>query len=44
MSRGFDKKDAMKLMVKAKFNNIICSIDDEALRNEVLDEIDLRLS
>ena len=43
MSRGFDKKAALKLAVKAKFNEIIQGIHDEALKNEVLYEIDERL-
>lgn len=43
MSRGFDKKEAMKLLIKARFNNIINSIENESLRNRVLYEIDLRL-
>lgn len=44
MSRGFDKKAAMKLAVKARFNEIIQKILDEALKNEVLYEIDERLN
>ena len=44
MSRGFDKKAAMKLAVKARFNEIIQKIHDEALKNEVLYEIDERLN
>lgn len=44
MSRGFDRKEAMKLMVKARFNSIIDSIKDEKIRNRVLYEIDLRLN
>ena len=43
MSRGFDKKAAMKLAVKARFNEIIQKIHDESLKNEVLYEIDERL-
>ena len=43
MSRGFSLKEAMKLMVKAKFNSILESIDSEELRNEILYEIDKRL-
>lgn len=44
MSRGFDKKEAMKLLIKARFNNIINGIEDEKIRNRVLYEIDLRLN
>ena len=43
MSRGFSLKEAMKLMVKAKFNKILESIESEELRNEILYEIDKRL-
>lgn len=43
MSRGFSKKEAMKLMVKAKFNKIVEGIKDEALKQEILVEIDRRL-
>ncbi len=40
MSRGFEQKEAMKLMVKAKFNTIIESIKNEELKNEINDKID----
>ena len=43
MSRGFEYKEAMKLMVRAKFNKIIDNIKDEELREEILEEIDKRL-
>lgn len=43
MSRGFDKAQAMKLIVRARFNEIIEKIEDENVRKEVLEEIDLRL-
>lgn len=43
MSRGFEYKDAMKLMVRAKFNKILENIKDEELREEILEEIDKRL-
>ena len=43
MSRGFEKKDAMKLMVRARFNKIINKIKDEKLRKQILEEIDERL-
>ena len=43
-SRGFDKSDAMKLMVRARFNKIIEKIKNEEIKCEILDEIDLRLS
>lgn len=43
MSRGFDKKSAMKLIVRAKFNKIIEKIDDENIKNEIIDEMNKRL-
>lgn len=43
MSRGFEVKDAMKLLVRAKFNTIIETISDEAIKNRILFEIDARL-
>ena len=43
MSRGISEKEAMKLIVKAKFNNIINNINDEELRQIILDEIDKRI-
>ena len=43
MSRGFDEKEAMKLLVRAKFNNIIQNIKNQELRDEILEEIDNRL-
>ncbi|MBQ9280094.1 MAG: SufD family Fe-S cluster assembly protein [Clostridia bacterium] len=43
MSRGFSFKEAMKLVVRARFNNIISEIEDEKLRDEILEEIDIRL-
>lgn len=43
MSRGFTLKQALKLMVRAKFNNILSSIKIDELKEQVLDEIDKRL-
>lgn len=43
MSRGFELKEAMKLMVRARFNKILKNIKDEELREEILKEIDIRL-
>lgn len=43
-SRGFSKIDAMKLMVRAKFNNIIEKIENAELKEEILNEIDARLN
>lgn len=44
MSRGFSKTNAMKLIVRAKFNKILEKIEDEELKNEILNEIDKRLN
>lgn len=43
MSRGFDYKQAIKLIVRANFNEIIEKIVDENTKNEVINEIDRRL-
>ena len=43
MTRGFELKEAMKLMVRAKFNKILENIKNEELKNEILQEIDKRL-
>lgn len=44
MSRGFSEKQAMKLIVRAKFNKIIEQIQDETVKNEILYEIENRLN
>lgn len=43
MSRGFELKEAMKLMVRARFNQTLEKIENEKLREEILQEIDKRL-
>ena len=43
MSRGFSEKDAMKLLVRAKFNSIIETIKDKGIKEFILKEIDERL-
>lgn len=43
MSRGFELKEAMKLMVRARFNQILEKIENKELREEILQEIDKRL-
>ncbi len=43
MSRGFSYKEAMKLIVRARFNKIIEQIDNEKLRNEILQEMNEKL-
>ena len=44
MSRGFTLKEAMKLMVRAKFNSILNNIKNEELKDEIIEQIDLRLN
>ena len=43
MSRGFKQKEALKLLVRAKFNKILEEIKNEDLTNEILDQIDKRI-
>ncbi len=43
MSRGFELKEAMKLMVRARFNQILEKIENDELREGILQEIDKRL-
>lgn len=44
MSRGFEKKEAMKLMVRAKFNKIIETIKNETLKEQIINEMNERLN
>ena len=43
MSRGFELKEAMKLMVRAKFNKILENVQNEELKEMLLKEIDKKL-
>lgn len=43
MSRGFSVKEAMKLVVKSRFNNILENVKNEDLKDEILSNIDRRL-
>lgn len=43
MSRGIDKKEATKLLVKAKLNKIIENIKDENIRKLINDTVDNKL-
>ena len=43
MSRGFELKEAIKLIVRAKFNKILENIQSEELREFLLEQIDARL-
>ena len=44
MSRGFSKQDAVKMLVRAKFNAILEKLNDQDLRAEIIAEVDRRLS
>ena len=41
--KGFNKKDALKLMVRARFNNVLENIRNQILKEQILEEIDSRL-
>ena len=43
MSRGFSEKDALKLLVRAKFNSIIEGIKNQEIKNRLIYEIENRL-
>ena len=43
MSRGFELKEAMKLMVRAKFNKILENVQNKELKEIILKEIDKKL-
>ena len=43
MSRGFEHKEALKLMVRAKFNKILDNIEDKSLKDRIVSEIDRKL-
>ena len=43
MSRGFSIKEAMKLIVKSRFNKILENVKNEDLKDEILSNIDRRL-
>ena len=42
-TRGFNEKDAMKLLVRAKFNKILEGIKNKELKQKVIEEIDRRI-
>lgn len=44
MSRGFDKRSAERLLVRAKFNRILEEISNPSIRQEISYEIDQKLS
>ena len=43
MSRGFESKEALKLMIRAKFNQILETIENVEIREEIIKEIDEKL-
>ena len=43
MSRGFSEKEALKLMIRAKFNKVLDKIEDKELKEKILKEIDNKL-
>lgn len=43
MSRGFSVKEALKLIVKSRFNKILENIKNEDLKDEIINNIDRRL-
>lgn len=43
LSRGIEYKEAIKLMIKSRFNKILERIEKEEFKNEILLEIDRRL-
>lgn len=43
MSRGFNEKEAMKLMVRAKFNKILAKIKNKGIREFILQKMDEKL-
>lgn len=43
LSRGFTRKEAEKLLVKARFNNILEGVKNDNIRNMIINKIDLLL-
>lgn len=43
MSRGFDKKSAEKLLVRAKFNSLLADISNSEIKQEISYEMDQKL-
>ena len=44
MTRGITELDAKKLMVRARFNNILESIKNQKIKEDLIKEIDERLN
>ena len=43
MSRGFELKEALKLMLRAKFNKVLENIPVEELKEQIISEMEARL-
>ena len=43
MSRGFELKEALKLMLRAKFNKVLENIHVEELKEQIISEMEARL-
>lgn len=43
MSRGFELKEALKLMLRAKFNKVLENIPSEELKEQIISEMEARL-
>ena len=43
MTRGLDKVEATRLIIKAKFNKLISSLFDEEMKNIILENIDRKI-
>ena len=43
MSRGFELKEALKLMLRAKFNKVLENIPNENLKEQIINEMEVRL-
>ena len=43
MSKGISKKEAEKLIIKANFNKILNNIEDEKLKNEIIELIENKI-
>lgn len=43
MSRGFELKEALKLMLRAKFNKVLENIPNEDLKEQIINEMEIRL-
>ena len=43
MSRGLSEKEAIKLIINANFNSIISNIDNDEIKDEIIDVIDKKL-